>query len=636
MTISGDDDERSPHRYRSKRQRTEDTALHLQQINGGELEDAMAEAVEHEPDYQKAYNDGDLLAAGFRETAQHNYTDLDGKLLYQVVRYEHASVKGAKIFRQRRPDPDGRWLASAGLVRVPYRWRALATRTAEDVFYCEGEKNADLLCDKGLLASTSASQKWTRTIAGAYANRNVYVLADADDAGEKNALKAERWLRGVNATVRIVRLPGLLHSEDVHDWLTKHGHSVEELIEICRQTPVEGRIAARPHDFPAEETIPMWDFLYGKHLLRGTVSGTAAMGNTGKSSIAIIEALAMTSTKPLLGIGPPRPLCVVLINLEDDRNTMDKRIAAAMRHHGLTKEEIGDRLIVIARGEKTKLKIKVAKQLRSGDVERNETVIKALTNLMIEHRADVLSIDSFIRTHKVHENDNSAVEEVVECFEDVATAANCAVHLWHHTRKENDQGASLDSARGAKAFVDACRSVRIMETITKEAAEKLKIEHRGFYFRSFFGKRNFAPPLDESDWFKFVNVELNNNPPLFGDDVGVVERWQFPSAQQANLSPGTIASIMERVGREPRWRNYSTADMWVGKAVAEVLGLDAEDDVIVVKAAVKKLKKMGALREVIGRDAGRREDKSFVVAGSQTAPGFGSATRERVRNERNP
>ena len=55
-----------------------------------------------------------------------------------------------------------------------------------------------------------------------------------------------------------------------------------------------------------------------------------------------------------------------------------------------------------------------------------------------------------------------------------------------------------------------------------------------------------------------------------------------------------------------------------------------------VKAAVKKLKKMGALREVIGRDAGRREDKSFVVAGSQTAPGFGSATRERVRNERNP
>jgi hypothetical protein len=42
-----------------------------------------------------------------------------------------------------------------------------------------------------------------------------------------------------------------------------------------------------------------------------------------------------------------------------------------------------DRLIVIAKGE---IKIKVARQLRSGDVERNEPIIQALINLMIEHR----------------------------------------------------------------------------------------------------------------------------------------------------------------------------------------------------------------------------------------------------------
>src|SRR5262249_16973591 len=158
----------------------------------------------------------------------------------------------------------------------------------------------------------------------------------------------------------------------------------------------------QPHDFPDEETIPMWDFFYGKHLLRGTVSGTAATGGTGKSSISIVETLAQTSGKPLLGIDVPRPLRVALINLEDDRNTMDTRIAAAMKHHGLTKADVGNRLFVIARGE---LKLKVAKQLRNGDVERNAIVIKALTDFMIECQADVLSVDSFIRTHKVHEND---------------------------------------------------------------------------------------------------------------------------------------------------------------------------------------------------------------------------------------
>ena len=143
--------------------------------------------------------------------------------------------------------------------------------------------------------------------------------------------------------------------------------------------------------------IAAWQWLYGRHSLRGEVAGTVAMGGTGKSSSSIVETLAMASARELLGEQIQRPLRVVLINLEDTRNTMDKRIAAAMRQYRLTPADIGDRLIVKAKGE---IKIKVARQLRSGDVERDEEIIDALTKLMIEHKADVLSIDSFIRTHR--------------------------------------------------------------------------------------------------------------------------------------------------------------------------------------------------------------------------------------------
>jgi RecA-family ATPase len=268
-----------------------------------------------------------------------------------------------------------------------------------------------------------------------------------------------------------------------------------------------------------------------------------------------------------------RQLRVVLINLEDDRNTMDKRIAAATRHYRLTKEDAGDRLIVKARGE---IKIKIARQLRSGDVERNELMIRALTNLMIEKRADVLSIDSFIRTHGVNENDNSAIEEVVECFEEIAIAANCAVHLWHHTRKENGQGATVDSSRGARSFIDACRSVRVIERMPKEEARKLDLEHGAYYFRSFSGKLNFAPPAEQSDWFKIESVNIENAFP-FGDDVGVVTPWQHPGAREADLTADVVALVREAVGLEPRWRESPKADMWVGKAVAPILGLSPED-----------------------------------------------------------
>ena len=52
-------------------------------------------------------------------------------------------------------------------------------------------------------------------------------------------------------------------------------------------------IAGGAYDFPSEATLEMWDFLYGRHLLRGEVSGTAAMGGIGKTTWSTSEALAV-------------------------------------------------------------------------------------------------------------------------------------------------------------------------------------------------------------------------------------------------------------------------------------------------------------------------------------------------------
>ena len=76
--------------------------------------------------------------------------------------------------------------------------------------------------------------------------------------------------------------------------------------------------------------------------------------------------------------------------------------------------------------------------------ERNDKAIELLSKLMIEKQADVLSIDSFIRTHSVSENANEVIEQVIECFEDIAEVANCAVHLWHHTRKGRGEAATVE------------------------------------------------------------------------------------------------------------------------------------------------------------------------------------------------
>jgi hypothetical protein len=577
------------------------------------------------------FDDSDLIRRGFKQTC-YDYELADGSLLYQQCRYEQppeAQRSGVdparKRFSPRRPEfpatfvratNSGSCLFGPGPRRVIYNWPAvMRAGPGALVFVTEGEKNADDLIKVGLLATTVISHKWTPECVAALTGYELIILEDHDDDGRRLAAAAQQALAPVAKSTRIVPAahlwkhlgttgPGL--SADVSDWLHRGGDP-NQLTAICCEVPAEGVITASPYTFPDEATLPLWDWLYGKHLLRGEVAGTAAMGGTGKSILSIIEALEMASGKRLLHHVPRQPLRVVLINLEDKPDTLDKRIAACMRHYQLTKADIGDRLIRIGKGE---IKIKIAKQLRNGDIERNEATINALITFMAEKQAYVLSIDSFVRTHAVHENDNSAIQAVVECFEDIATAANCAVHLWHHTRKLGGDKASVEAARGAQAFIDSCRSVRILETMSRKERDELlpimpDIGEPGYYFRAFNGKRNFAPPSDQSDWFRFVSVKLRNYTSEFeddGDDIGVATPWQYPKVELPTITEATREAVLAAIKAGGPWRASarSSKEPWIGVAIASVLCLNLLDPRVKKQVAklVRELLAAGVLRLV--------------------------------------
>ena len=126
-------------------------------------------------------------------------------------------------------------------------------------------------------------------------------------------------------------------------------------------------------------------------------------------------------------------------------------------------------------------------------------------------RIYVLMIEPLKRAHQVDENDNTAVDIVVKAFAGIADEANCAVMLLHHTRKAGGGEITAKTSRGAKALVDGCRSVRVLNGMTKEEGERAGItdDHRR-YFRVYPDKLNLAPPPDVSDWFKLESVHLGN------------------------------------------------------------------------------------------------------------------------------
>jgi AAA domain len=493
-----------------------------------------------------------LLAKGWIFDTAFNYVVPTGDLLYENRRFNFKPYPKKKIFLSRHRVGD-KWQKGPGPMRVPYNLLAIIAQPDAEIELVEGEKGVEFLKQQGLLASCILAQVWTDDAAQFFAGRTVNINMDNDDAGRQHIQTAVEWLKIYAAKVRVIRLSDLGPKEGLDDWLTRH--SVEEYRAIVAATPFEGQINAVAHHFKPEEELERYDWLIGGHLLRDEVSGTVASGGTGKSSLSIGEGLSMASNKQLTHDELPKkePSTVILINLEDSRNTLDKRIAACMRHFELTPEDIGGRLITLAKGE---IAFTVASLSRSGEVVRNEEAIELLTKLVIDNNADVLSIDSFIRTHDVNENHNKQIEKVMECFETIAQRASCAVHIWHHTRKANAGEVSVESSRGAQAFIDACRSVRVLETMTTKQYDELKdmmLDNniifdtpRGCFFRSFNGKRNFAPPVDDSDWYMFQSIVLNNRTTDTHNDGDSIGGRKEPISYYSRSSGVALALARQR------------------------------------------------------------------------------------------
>lgn len=155
--------------------------------------------------------------------ATYDYTDADGQLLYQVVRY------WPKDFRQRRPDGNGGWLWSLGETpRVLYRLPAIieAVAMGRTIYITEGEKDADALVALGLDATTNAggAEKWrpeyTATLKDAV---RVVIIPDNDAAGRAHAAAVSYALAVHAGEILTLTLPNLPEKGDVSDWLAAGG-----------------------------------------------------------------------------------------------------------------------------------------------------------------------------------------------------------------------------------------------------------------------------------------------------------------------------------------------------------------------------------------------------------------------------
>jgi putative DNA primase/helicase len=156
-----------------------------------------------------------------RIVAEYNYTDAQGGLLYQVIRFE------PKDFRPRYPDGAGGWTWKRYPGQVLFHLPEVLE--APIVFVTEGEKDAETLRDWGFVATTNAGgapAPWLPQFTDALRGREVILLPHRDQPGRARVLKIARALLGNVARLVVLELED---GKDVTEWYQR-GHSETELI----------------------------------------------------------------------------------------------------------------------------------------------------------------------------------------------------------------------------------------------------------------------------------------------------------------------------------------------------------------------------------------------------------------------
>jgi AAA domain len=302
--------------------------------------------------------------------------------------------------------------------------------------------------------------------------------------------------------------------------------------EAGADTPKDGTPPApfilRPFEPFDAAQLPPREFLFGRHYQRRTVSGTVAPGGTGKSSLVMVESIAMATGRNLLDEEVRERARIWYHNGEDNMPELQRRLAGICQHYEIPMEELRGWLFMTSGNE---VPLRVAESWNQARLNIDHRLVKYITEAIGDNKIDVSNLDPLVTLHGVTENSPGQMDGVIRIFTRIADAQNCAIDLSHHTRKlapgATAEDYTIDDMRGARAISDAMRAVRMLNFMSSQDAENAGIDEleRTSYFRIDRAKANYSAPSKNAIWRRFTNIDLPN-----GDAVGVVTPWQFPGA----------------------------------------------------------------------------------------------------------
>jgi AAA domain/Primase C terminal 2 (PriCT-2) len=389
-----------------------------------------------------------LLRQGYREVAVYTYLNADGTHFADKVRFEHPSPgpqQKRKDFRW-RSKVNGVLMACrpAGGPIPPYGLGRILDHADQLVISVEGEKDANRLNEAGQVAiSIEAGHE---TFAAEFlAGRDVLVIPDNDDAGEKRAAKVRGALDGVAASIRLLRLPGLPDKGDTSDWLDA-GNTVSDLIELAGAVTTEQDNTRLAQGFTLFRDIDLG--VGGIDVIDGVLPQTGvgalyAPSGHGKTFLTLDMGLSIGRGQPFAGQYETEPGAVAYVVLEAP-DSVKRRVLAYKREH-----RVNDALFGL-----------IEYPLDLGDAASVKGLVAEIAQLREACHAPVrLVVIDTLSQAMAGRDENSAkdVSLAIKHMKTISAEVGAFVLAVHHTGK--DEGKGLRGSSALYANVDVVLSV---------------------------------------------------------------------------------------------------------------------------------------------------------------------------------
>jgi putative DNA primase/helicase len=218
----------------------------------------------------------------------------------------------------------------------------------------------------------------------------------------------------------------------------------------------------------------------------GVVTLWGAHGGVGKSTCALMLAVAVVTGRPMFGV-ITNAAPAVFVSLEDGERIVRNRLAGICLAWGIDPHSLADRLHIVDGSENPELF--AADNRSAGDVT---PAYLELTRLVKNTRAGLVVVDNASDSFGGDEINRRQVRGFMRALGQVARLTDCAVCLLAHVDKNTSRNKKADGGEGYSGSTAWHNSARSRLFMTRGDDGLLTLEHQ----KSNLGKRRETVTLE--------------------------------------------------------------------------------------------------------------------------------------------